>query len=210
MISESGLDYALALRGGAVVVELTSETMGIAPLSGWERWLSYVSIYPDSDRAPPLAVLEQDIHVGYCWAFSGRHGHIALALLQAIIVTDFTIFYPSSAELTSNELQQVPKAIQLWALVADEFLSDSLQSTVVHWSNFSKKNRKPSPLRDDQSFELLANISYSLDQGIKQTFSVDMQAVATATTIVVVQVLDNWGSDVTCLYRIAVHGVPEL
>ncbi|KAJ3884299.1 hypothetical protein GG344DRAFT_84247 [Lentinula edodes] len=204
--TENALDYALALRGGAVLMELTSDTLGIAPLSGWRHWLGYESIHQDyPDKAPPLAVLEQDVHVGYCWAFSGSHGHIALALSDAIVVTDFTIFYPHPAELTTNELRQAPKVVQLWTLVADGTPVDFGRSA-AHWMRFAERNRKPSRLDGlSDSFYLIANITFAVDQGIKQTFSVNALA-GMPIPVVVIEVLDNWGSDITCLYRIAIHG----
>ncbi|KAJ4486612.1 hypothetical protein C8J55DRAFT_558603 [Lentinula edodes] len=205
-LTENALDYALALRGGAVLMDLTSDTAGITPLSQWQRWLGYVSSFPDyADKAPPLAVLEQEIHVGYCWAFLGPRGHIAFALSEPIVVTDFTIFYANPNELTTKELQQAPKIIQLWALSAPKSSQNVVQQKQIPWKHFAQTNRKPLQLGFSNSFELLANVSFTLQQGTKQTFSVEAPTKS-LTTVVVIEVLDNWGSETTCLYRIAIHG----
>ncbi|KAJ3899522.1 SUN domain-containing protein, partial [Lentinula edodes] len=119
---------------------------------------------------------------GYCWAFLGPRGHIAFALSEPIVVTDFTIFYANPDELTTKELQQAPKIIQLWALSAPKSPQDVVQQKL-----------------------LLANVSFTLQQGTKQTFSVE-SPTESLTTVVVIEVLDNWGSETTCLYRIAIHG----
>ncbi|KAJ3872964.1 hypothetical protein F5051DRAFT_140526 [Lentinula edodes] len=205
-LTENALDYVLALRGGAVLMDLTSDTAGFTPLSQWQRLLSLVFSFPDyADKAPPLAVLEQEVHVGYCWAFLGPRGHIALALSESIVVTDFTIFYANPNELTTKELRQAPKIIQLWALAAPNSSQDAVQQKLIHWKHFSSTNRKPLQLGFSNSFELLANVSFTLQQGTKQTFSVETPTQS-PTTVVVVEVLDNWGSEATCLYRIAIHG----
>ncbi|KAJ3753175.1 hypothetical protein EV360DRAFT_88028 [Lentinula raphanica] len=198
-------DYALG-PDGAIVIALTSPTF-----SGSS------SIFEDHSKTekaflyatPPLAVIEEDVRIGRCWRFPGSSGFITIKLAAAIRLTNLTIHYPDHRELPSWKHEQIPKTIKLWALLPPHIdLTPALRQRSTTWDTFDNTGNfvKPFLLEDASTFVEGAMISYDAKQGTMQTFATQYP-VPFWTTVVVIDVLDNWGSNTTtCLHRIAIHG----
>ncbi|KAJ3897760.1 hypothetical protein F5879DRAFT_927582 [Lentinula edodes] len=198
-------DFALG-PDGAIVLALTSPTF-FERLSPYE---GHRSVQQDQFYAatPPLAVIEEDVRIGRCWKFAGGAGYVAIKMATPVHVTNISIHYPNHRELTPWRRQEVPKIIRLWALLPPEMDGSLVPHRSTSWELFDQTGLfvKPSALGEASTFIQGAIISYDVSKGTKQTFPADLPTQF-LTTIVVVEVLDNWGSNVsTCLHRIAIHG----
>ncbi|KAJ3772645.1 hypothetical protein FB446DRAFT_643136 [Lentinula raphanica] len=205
----SDKDYALDRTGGTIVPVLTSSTLQYPPTR--LSWLSLLfnqhNHHPSYRPVPPRSVIEEDVHIGHCWKFSGPKGHIGVRLSEMILLTHFTVYFPDPKHLSTRELKEAPKQIRLWAASAPlsfknaaEDLSMPLFPSIPSWKPF-----KSLPLQEDETFVLVANVVYDISTGSRQKFMIALER-RTWTSLVVAEIIDNWGSEVTCLYSLTVHG----
>ncbi|KAJ3808856.1 hypothetical protein F5879DRAFT_991864 [Lentinula edodes] len=188
------LDFGLANNGAKVLPALTSPTEGSSPLSGYDKTQMHMN--------PPRVVLEEEVLLSNCWKFAGSQGHIAIALSDSIIWNRFTIHSPDGDP--GVKLRQAPRVIVMQALVSQEnILVDARRLSA--WEDFVVVEQllDPSIFNSSTAFMEVARIVYMPSEGGQQMFSTFSPV---QTSIVLVQILDNWGDTSTCLHRISFHG----
>ncbi|KAJ3924955.1 MAG: hypothetical protein NXY57DRAFT_968678 [Lentinula lateritia] len=120
---------------------------------------------------PPHVVLEKQLSAANCWKFSGSQGHIAVALLDTILWTDFTFHFPDSLEIT-EKLKLASKIFVMRALVESENIVVQAHSFLANWEQFVTIQ----PLLDSLIFNSsmvfieVARIFYNPSEGSHQTF----------------------------------------
>ncbi|KAJ3831809.1 hypothetical protein F5878DRAFT_515612, partial [Lentinula raphanica] len=153
---------------------------------------------------PPRSVIEEDVHIGHCWKF-GPQGHIGIRLSEMILLTHFTVYFPDPQQLSAREIKEAPKHIRLWAASIPLPSKDTAESTPSFSSAMAWKPFKPSPLQTDETFVLVADVIYDINVGSRQRFHLPPER-RTWTSLVVAEIFENWGAEVTCLYSLTVHG----
>ncbi|KAJ3822680.1 hypothetical protein F5880DRAFT_1483634 [Lentinula raphanica] len=199
-------DFGLAEGGAKVISGLTSPTEGLAPLSYAAGLLAVLRGYDKTQMHinPPLVVLEEQLSVSNCWKFSGSQGHIAVSLSDTIIWTQFTLHFPDHLDASSSRLEQAPKILIMWALVRKSEVEVENVRFLTAWERFvTVKQLVDSSVFNSSSALLeVARILYRPSTGGRQTFSTQ---IPVETSIVLIEVVDNWGDPSTCIHRISFH-----
>ncbi|KAI0708438.1 hypothetical protein C8Q76DRAFT_584098, partial [Earliella scabrosa] len=182
-------DYALAVDGGRIVPELTSCTLELPRAAGSKS---------SSTRHPAEVVLRHNLHGGRCWQFEGNHGQVGIYIPHVIHPTHITVDYVP--QKVADDPGQAPRRMRLWGALdgrANQGRQGQLQRGVGP------------PMQDIYTFMHIANFTFNLESPHhSQTFPVDPKIFDARINfgVFVVEVFDNWGSDVTCIYRLRIHG----
>jgi hypothetical protein len=195
---------------------------------GWENWsvglpqsLFHTMGMGSAAAAPPETILHPNVLPGSCWPMQGRRGKVMVSLPYPVQVTAITLDHVSSHLLMDKEeqLKSAPKNVRVFGYPPCR--GDCAGLTF----DSSKKN-------------LLAEIEYDIEKSSIQTFSVgdggeaiaagscsaDIEAAACDAGLglqdeeieglysaIQLEVVNNWGNEAyTCLYRVRVHGEPEI
>lgn len=198
-IPHSSYDYALWSNGGVVLSSLTSP-------HGYDSWVNRLMGKIGSVQA----VLEDDLREGACWRLPNRLGQIAIAFQDVVRVTHVMVDH-IPAELT-NAIEIAPRKLLLWGMVDGE---DNLAK--YH----SLRSGATGPLRDlltarmapalsrGMPFVPLVSFDYNIHAANHtQLFPILDSVVAAGMDfgVVVLEILDNWDGEVTCLYRVGIYG----
>ncbi|KAJ3979785.1 hypothetical protein F5890DRAFT_1558329 [Lentinula detonsa] len=198
-------NYALADNGAKVIAALTSPTAGLKQSSFVDNLLILARGFDKNQMHvnPPRVVLE-DHSVSDCWKFEGSHGHLAVSLTDTIHWHGFTLDLPDQLMLSEDTLRQAPKELALWALVSKDEMDIGAPSLFSDWKSFLVVGQllDPSIFNSSVVFQLVAKVSFDVLNG-GQGFSTQFVA---QTSVILVEVLDNWGNDFTCLHSILIHG----
>ncbi|KAE9388708.1 hypothetical protein BT96DRAFT_1025316 [Gymnopus androsaceus JB14] len=198
-------NFALADNGAKVIAALTSPTAGLRQSSFVDRLLIWARGYDKNHMNvnPPCVVLE-DHSAADCWKFEGSHGHIVLSLSDNIHWRGFTLHFPDQRSLSEDMIRQAPKELSLWALVSKDEVDPGTSSLLSDWKPFLVVGQllDPSTFNSSNIFQQVARVSLDALNG-PQVFSTHL---TTQTSVILVEVLDNWGNDFTCLHRISIHG----
>ncbi|KAJ4469657.1 hypothetical protein C8R41DRAFT_919836 [Lentinula lateritia] len=206
------LDFALASNGAGVIVELTSDTDGMKPRSLLHKWASIMRGYDNAQMAvnPPIVVLEEPLYMSECWAFAGSRGHIAVSLPSTILVHNFTVHFPDHHGIVKEKLRQAPKDIALWALVPKTSMEHNTNQQFTEWERFvmSRRHINHSLCNSSSAFLQIAHLTiYDFSAGMHQIFQT---LSPVQTSVVLIEILDNWGGGSTCLHRVSIHGISDL
>ena len=189
-------DYGLLALGSRLNYTCTSPTHGIKT----GIWISLKARLRGYDAqqvktAMPTIVFQEKNDIGSCWKFAGPKGQIGVTLAQPVFVHKLTLHRPHFRLLPDKLLSMAPRKVVLWG-VLDITPSQNITNVVsgkfgVNW-----------PLLQ------MADIMYRLDTLVPstQSFPVSHQFRTLPFRTLVIEVLDNYGSDVTCLYRVSVQG----
>ncbi|KIK56760.1 hypothetical protein GYMLUDRAFT_247540 [Collybiopsis luxurians FD-317 M1] len=206
-VSPLPYNFALADRGAKVLPALTSRTEGLnrLSLSAWLLALCRGYNLSQAHINPPRVVLEAPQSAFDCWRFNGSQGHIAFSLSDTIHWTSFAIHSPDHRELTSDQLRQSPQIFSLWALVSKEEW-DPVTHNLSDWEHFIVKEGllDSSMFNASTGFLQVAQIVYIIDEDKPQHF--DLWYVV-RTSVVLVEIVGNWGSSSTCVHKISIHGI---
>ncbi|WVQ78315.1 hypothetical protein IAT38_000400 [Cryptococcus sp. DSM 104549] len=187
-------DYALFTAGARVIPQLTSDTLTLSTASkaGKILWGS-----KDVQGRPPATALHPDISVGSCWPFKGQEGSLGVMLTRRVVVTDVTVEHaPGELALDTST---APKTVQVMGIMDAE---EDVQKFQRHWYNLGSDDTVPDHLP-------LGTFTYDPSGASHiQTFPVpsDIVDLGIKVGVVVFKVESNWGGDLTCLYRVRVHG----
>ncbi|KAJ3965791.1 hypothetical protein EV361DRAFT_954664 [Lentinula raphanica] len=200
-------DFGLAESGAKVFSALTSPTEGLGSLSYAAGLMAVLRGYDKTQMHinPPLVVLEEQVSALNCWQFAGSQGHITVSLSDTIIWTHFTLHFPEYLDGNNRKLRQAPKILIMRALVTKSEVQLGDLDSLVAWEQFVTVDQ----LVDSSLFNLssafleVARVSYRPLLGGRQTFSTH---IPVRTSIVLIEILDNWGDTSTCLHRISFHG----
>ncbi|KAI9069594.1 hypothetical protein FKP32DRAFT_1536659, partial [Trametes sanguinea] len=186
-------DYALAADGGMIFDELT--------WSFQERDSAFQS-------HPPDIVLDDDIRPGRCWHLSGTRGQVGISLPQFIHPTFVSIDHIPRA--IAADIGQAPRRMVLWGVV-DGVENRERYARRMHAlrANSALLRDHPPLTKDDYVFIELADFVYNITHvHTVQTFPIreDVRQLDIDIGVVVLEIIDNWGSDSTCVYRVRIHG----
>ncbi|KAI1785314.1 hypothetical protein LXA43DRAFT_900066 [Ganoderma leucocontextum] len=190
-------DFALAVDGGYVIGELT------VPLG---------SPCPPGIFCPtsPLNAILEDVRIGQCWFVQRTHCQLGLALPAQVRPTFVSVEHIPK-ELAANP-GQAPRRMVLWGVVEgnennvryDEYLSFQDART--------SGRDAPPQTTDEARWVIISDFTYDINARHHiQTFSI-AQSIRQSNLqfgIVVLEVMDNWGAESLCLYRVCIHGDPD-
>ncbi|KAA1478722.1 hypothetical protein DENSPDRAFT_788369 [Dentipellis sp. KUC8613] len=196
-------DYALEAGGAKVIPQFTTPdhvSRGI--------FRSWYSPSAKVKKHPPNIALTEDLGHGSCWRFEGKSGYLGIALIEPVYITRLTIDHISRT--TTSDIALAPRRMVLWGLVEGKEEYDSLRHLRREDSPVNSSFiTSAAPLPSHQGWIPLSSFTYDIHADFHiQTFSVwdRPQELGIEFGVVVLEVLDNWGANATCLYRVRVHG----
>ncbi|KAJ3911395.1 hypothetical protein F5877DRAFT_86017 [Lentinula edodes] len=200
------VNFGLANNGAQVLPALTSPTEGLGSSSYLAGLISVIRGYDETqmDINPPLVVLEE-MSESACWKFMGPKGHIAVSLSDTIIWKYFTIHFPQHIHATDVKLTQAPKVIIMRALVLKANVEVEARRFLTDWERFVVVEQllDSSVLNSSFAFMEVARVVYKPSEGSRQMFKIHSPV---RTSIILVEILDNWGNNSTCLHKLSFHG----
>ncbi|KAI6000465.1 hypothetical protein EDD15DRAFT_2159834 [Pisolithus albus] len=156
------------------------------------------------------AALEDDLHEGACWRLPDRHGQIAVAFWDVVCVTHVMVDH-FQAGLT-NATENAPCKLLLWGMVDGEdnsvkyhFLRNSATGSL---HELLTAHMVPA-LSRGMSFIPLLSFDYDVHAtNHTQLFPIHDSVMAANMDfgIVVLEILGNWGGELTCLYQVGIYG----
>ncbi|KAJ3768740.1 hypothetical protein FB446DRAFT_706787 [Lentinula raphanica] len=199
-------DFGLAGDGAKVVSGLTSPTEGLGSLSyaagliavlrGYDKTQMYIN--------PPLVVLEEQVSVASCWKFTGPRGHITVSLSDTIVWTHFTLHFPDHLDTSDRKVRQAPKILVMRALVLKSQVKVEDLSLLTPWERFVTVDQllDSSLFNASSAFLDVGRVFYTPTKEGWQTFTTQ---IPVQTSIVLIEIVDNWGDTSTCIHRISFH-----
>lgn len=184
-------DFALAADGGEVVFGLTSASKrGLKRTDG------------------PHQVLNEDMRVGSCWRIPDAVGQVGISIPVTILPTNLTIDHIPKE--IASDIGQAPREMVLWGVMDGSANAERYdEHFAALWPVARVHQRSTPPLTMGQRFIPVAKIKYNIHGTLPfQTFPVHQEVLASGLDfgVFVLEVLNNWGSDSTCLYRVRLHG----
>ncbi len=191
-IASRGLrDYALKANGGRVALQLTSGNRGFLA----------------SREDDPSLAIDDDVHAGRCWSFNLLPCQLGIRLPHMLYPSHVTVEHlPKSLAV---DIGQAPRNMTLWEIVDGRGNSDIFERLSA--TDLPGYDQRTPTIARDLLWAPLASFSYNVDDDDPvQTFPVSAPIVGSGMTfgVVAIEILDNWGSDTTCLYRVRIHGSP--
>ena len=191
-------DFALLADGAIIRPELTKV---IAAKGTFD-------LPPDSR---PEAALNDDMHIGKCWLIPGNAAQLGLCLSAMIHLTHVSIDHIPHE--IAADVGRAPRSMLLWGGVDGEAnearLGDFIRSAKATSSH--KTARTGPKATRGYTFALLGSFEYDIRASSHvQTFSLEPYFAESGMYfgVVVLEIVNNWGSNCTCLYRLRVHGDP--
>lgn len=172
------------------------------------RWIRDTMLGVEFSRlhlSRPRDALSENMELGKCWEIEGSMGHLAVQLPDVVAVTDVSVDHVPPHLLSRADVGRAPKGITIWALVNDTTARrfPESRSPALFAANF----RTPSPIRLTDRFIKLKEFAFDIHSSLHhQFFAVDPSASDVQTSLVVVEITSNHGSNTTCLYYVGVYG----
>lgn len=192
--------------GARILPEVTSLTYGTKD----NGWLSQdPSTHGLVSRTPPYIVSDEAMRIGDCWEFEGSRGTLGILLSEPTRIASIHLDNISPNLVSWTSATKTPRTIHLWGLVGgDTVLPPGTRARhAVQFSAKSTFNPK-SRLKASDNFALLLEVDYNPRAGpTSQLFSLPPThwSVDVIFHAVVLEILDNWGGDTTCLYHFSIH-----
>lgn len=188
-------DFALRYAGGRINHALTTQTQPPPSMKG-------------DGLNPAIQAIDDDLRPGRCWLLDGHTGQIGIEFPQAIVITHVTIDHAAKELVSASSLENAPRTIRVWGFTSIGLPNENINTIVDSQAGINSTTR-PAIIQHNLSFSFLGSIEYDIrkDDNI-QTFPISQAAMAMKLQFqgIVVEILDNWGRDSTCLYRVRVHG----
>ncbi|CDO75080.1 hypothetical protein BN946_scf185010.g5 [Trametes cinnabarina] len=148
--------------------------------------------------------LNEDLRIGSCWSVADAHAQLAVVIPQLFYPTHVTIDHVPLE--TTVDIGQAPRHLRLWGL-----LEDPVNRDVYYGIVSTEGARSAPPISAGHQYALLADFEYNIHAQFHiQTFPIDPRIIQSHIYfgLVVLEIVDNWGSTSTCLYRVRLHGSP--
>ncbi|TBU28226.1 hypothetical protein BD311DRAFT_663717 [Dichomitus squalens] len=190
VVSQVLPDYALKANGGRVLMSLTSVSGGL---------------FASRDDDPALAI-DDDVHAGRCWRSRALPSQLGIRLSRILRPSHVSIEH-APAEVVMD-VGQAPKNLTLWGLV-DGMTNVALFQGLLRSYPMDHPARRAPEIAKSFLWAPLTSFSYDIySEHVVQTFPIALLFIDSGMSfgIVVLEILDNWGGDATCLYRVRVHG----
>ena len=166
----------------------------------------------------PSKALNDKLEEGHCWEFHGPYGHLGIALKDRITIEKVSIDHIPRELASDHAIQQAPRKMILWGKVAG---GRNLALVQAYWREVEARRpfsiplpSRPRGLSNSKDVYLpLTEFEYRLSPSSKphiQTAPVPsfLRSFDIDFDVVVLEILSNWGSSSTCLYRVRIHGFP--
>lgn len=190
--ARSAPDYALRANGGKVALSLTSGHSG----------------FLTSREDDPNIAIDDDVRVGRCWTFRTFPFQLGIRLPSRLNLSHISIEH-SPTEM-AMDMGQAPRNMTLWGVVEGKNNAEIFQALSALSEGGGGAPPAPAIARGFV-WAPLASFIYDIhyDHPL-QTFPIrhPYKDSGLSFGIVALEVLDNWGSDAACLYRVRVHGSP--
>ncbi|KIO03548.1 hypothetical protein M404DRAFT_145533, partial [Pisolithus tinctorius Marx 270] len=193
-------DYASWCNGGIVLKPLTTSS------HAYDSWVNKLLGKTGSARA----ALEDDLQEGACWRLPDRLGQIAVAFREVVRVTHVVVDH-IPAGLT-NTIGLAPRKLLLWGMVdgKDNLVKyHSLRNSATGTLQELLAARAAPALSHGMPFIPLVSFDYNIHAtNHTQIFPILGSVAATGMDfgVVVLEILDNWGGELMCLYRVGIYG----
>lgn len=164
----------------------------------------FTALTSPSTHGHPDVVLRDNLHGGRCWAIDGTRGQVGIRLPHFIHPTQITIDH-APRQIAEN-VAWAPRRMRLWGVVEGE---DNQKLYKQHTSTHVDSLPTGPPISHKNIFLSLATFSYDIDHPFySQTFEIrgEVSDMGISFGVFVLEVLDNWGGDITCVYRVRIHG----
>ncbi|KIJ20705.1 hypothetical protein PAXINDRAFT_30693, partial [Paxillus involutus ATCC 200175] len=159
---------------------------------------------------PPDSMLSGNTLPGNCWGLPGSSGQLGISLPHPVIIGHVTINHVVK-ELVSD-MECAPRLVILWGVINGKNNEEKAsRMTIRHppeFRHFLSAWHGP-PITAGLSYLPLSYISYDIfNEYWVQMLPViqDTRRLGIDFGVVVLEVLNNWGGNSTCLYRVHVHG----
>ncbi|RPD74276.1 hypothetical protein L226DRAFT_425821, partial [Lentinus tigrinus ALCF2SS1-7] len=202
-------DFALFQDGAAVITRLTHPAPAPGRRLPKHAELSSGDASHPNGRNTPEAALHDDLRVGECWLVPGTSGQLGIGLHTFVAPTHVTIDH-IPLEIAAD-IGQAPRKMVLWGLVEGShnralYRKLAERGEVLHAAALG---RERPPVHSNQQYVFLASFDYNIFAPFHiQTFQISSIAVDEGLYfgVVVLEIVDNWGGQNTCLYRVRIHG----
>ncbi|KAI0716865.1 hypothetical protein C8Q76DRAFT_616587 [Earliella scabrosa] len=183
-------DLALEEYGTRIVTSLTSND-SIPP--------------PTPTFHPARIVLRDTLPGGPSWTILSSHGQVGISLPKVIFPTSVTLDYIPSPGMAGRV--RAPRRVRLWGALDGKTNVRRYESLRASFPPALLQHTGP-PVRHGDTFLLLAEFEFQMPSKHVQTFPVyeHIQDSQLVFGLFVLEILDNWGSDYTCLHRVRIHG----
>ncbi|TFK79279.1 hypothetical protein K466DRAFT_473880, partial [Polyporus arcularius HHB13444] len=199
-------DFALLQDGAVVVSKLTYPAP--SPPSSKRSKPIVGSSFGHRERSAPEAALRDDLRVGECWLVRSSSAQLGVGLQSFVAPTHITIDH-IPLEIAAD-IGEAPRTMFLWGLVEGAGNLAIYRNLTERGEVLSAIVDRQGPLhRDNSPYVLLASFDYNIYAPFHiQTFSISSVAIEEGMYfgVVVLEILENWGAETTCLYRIRIHG----
>jgi SUN domain-containing protein 1/2 len=159
----------------------------------------------------PSVVLQENPFTSACWAFPGASGHYGVALDRVVNITQISVTYrPPSSIIDSTK---APRSMILWGLAEGTENVRTFTRSLGHFSfptvipSFHRALPNPT---EPIAWAPIVHLTYDITQNnLLQVFDIPdkLKNLGISYGIVVLQVLDNWGSqESTSLCGFGVYG----
>ena len=193
-------DYAQETNGGAVYEELTTRGAWEEDVQGGDD-ASMSRKYNER-----VSSLRDDGRVGQCWLLAGSHGQLGISFTDIIHPSHIVIDHRDLNPLISR----APRRMLLWGVLDDIGKDTSLALSQLIPTALGR-NGPPITVAGSQ-FALLVDFVYDASAPhYVQAFPIDprIRSLGIGFGVVVLEVVDNWGGQTTCLYRVRIYGEPS-
>ena len=187
-------DYAFAADGARIAPDLTAGTLH----------LSSKALSPH----PAAVILRDNLHGGRCWSIPGKEGQVGIVAAERLHPTHITIDHVPRD--VADDVGCAPRRMRAWAYVEgsqSEEKARQFQDSAPHPAGDGPRVKGPY-----NTFIHMIDFEFNIHaQHHIQTFAIDQRSreLDLSYGVFVVEVLDNWGSETTCIYRIRIHGRPS-
>jgi hypothetical protein len=202
-------NFALHAAGASFIPHLTSTTYQLPPrtLKSWIMAQLRGFDFQHVGLNPPVTALEDDVGVGSCWAFSGSVGYIGINLAESVHITDISIYHVAPELVSISEFLRAPRTMVVWGVIRNSHALP--HGTPGHCTAECFAGANQVRHHRGERFLRLGDYSYNNTSSRRdQTFPVSEELLKSRIVFdrIVLEILDNWGSTSTCLYRIAAYG----
>ncbi len=131
---------------------------------------------------------------------------MGISLPEHLYPTSVTIDYVPLARIEENG--RAPRTMRLWGALEGAANEEQYASAVITSASFWRQDTAP-PIMSGDNFALLAEFEYDIYAANHvQTFAIFRHIQDTKLTfgVYVLEVVDNWGKDETCIHRVRLHG----
>ncbi|KAI0812278.1 hypothetical protein BC629DRAFT_1471769 [Irpex lacteus] len=191
-------NFAARSRGASVACTFTSGCS--SPILPWDWvWLPA--------HAPQFALMEED-GPGEFWRIDSRNGQLGIFLSKEVAPLYITLQHIRVGSPTGPT--DAPRNVLVWGAVDGDSNLQAFQSALGGKEGVRELYGRTAPgfAPSEYQFAVLASFEYDISGPVFQTFPIaeGIQLANLNFRIVVVEVIDNWGSSTTRLDRVLIHG----